>query len=66
MGAAVALIVFAGFARTYYLSHWLTQPARAPEFTPLLAFHAALFTAWILLGAAQPLLAARERSISLL
>lgn len=60
MGVTVAFVVFAGFARTYYLSHWLTQPARAPEFTPLLQVHAALFTAWILLGALQPLLIARK------
>jgi uncharacterized membrane protein YozB (DUF420 family) len=61
MGIAVALLVFAGFARTYYLSHWVSQPARAPEFTPLLQVHAALFTAWILLGAVQPWLIARGR-----
>lgn len=61
MGIAVAFLVFAGFARTYYLSHWLPQPARTPEFTPLLQLHAALFTAWILLGATQPLLIARGK-----
>ena len=61
MGIAVALVVFAGFARTYYLAHWLSQPARTPEFTPLLQAHAALFTLWILLGALQPALIARGK-----
>jgi len=60
-GIAVGLLVFAGFARTYYLSHWVAQPARAPEFTPLLQAHAALFTLWILLGAVQPTLVAAGR-----
>ena len=27
MGAAVAFVVFTGFARTYYLAHWFTPPA---------------------------------------
>lgn len=61
MGLLVALIVFAGFARTYYLSHWWPQPTRAPEFTPLLQLHGAVFTAWILLGAVQPALVASGR-----
>ena len=58
MGAAVALVVFAGFARTYYLSRWLTAPERTPEMTTLLHLHAAAFTLWILLGAVQPALVA--------
>jgi hypothetical protein len=61
MGLAVAFLVFAGFARTYYLSHWVPQPVRVPEFTPLLQVHAALFTLWILLGAVQPALIARGK-----
>ncbi len=59
MGAFVAALVFAGFARTYYLSHWLTAPARAPEMTATLHLHAGVFTAWILLQVVQPLLIAR-------
>ncbi|HEX8257855.1 MAG TPA: hypothetical protein VF589_09480 [Allosphingosinicella sp.] len=61
MGLLIAAIVFAGFARTYYLSHWLTPPARTPEITPLLHLHALVFTGWILLQAAQPALVARGR-----
>lgn len=61
MGAAVAVIVFAGFARSYYLSHWLTPPARTPEITPLLHVHALAFTSWILLQLVQPALIASGR-----
>lgn len=59
MGIAVAVLVFAGFARSYYLSRWLEAPARTPEITPLLHLHAAAFTLWILLQAVQPALVAR-------
>lgn len=61
MGAFVALFVFAGFARTYYLGAWLEAPARAPEMTLLLHLHALAFTFWVLLGVAQPALIARGR-----
>ena len=61
MGAAVAVTVFAGFARSYYLSHWLTPPARTPEITPLLHIHAVVFTLWILLQPVQPALIAWGR-----
>jgi uncharacterized membrane protein YozB (DUF420 family) len=59
IGLFVALVVFAGFARTYYLSRWLSEPARTPEIGPLLHVHAIAFTLWILLQALQPLLVAR-------
>ena len=62
MGAAVAVTVFAGFARSYYLSHWLTPPARTPEITPLLHLHAIVFTLWILLQPVQPALIAAGRA----
>jgi hypothetical protein len=61
MGVGVAALVFAGFARTYYLAQWLPQPERTPEFTPLLQAHALAFTLWILLGAVQPALIAAGR-----
>ncbi|HEV2746564.1 MAG TPA: hypothetical protein VGW34_04610 [Allosphingosinicella sp.] len=61
MGLFVAVLVFAGFARTYYLSHWLEPPARTPDITPLLHLHAIVFTGWTLLQAAQPALIARGR-----
>jgi hypothetical protein len=58
---AVALFVFAGFARTYYLAPWVSQPTRAPPLTLLLHLHALIFTAWILLGVIQPALIATGR-----
>ena len=61
MGLAVAVTVFAGFARSYYLSHWLTPPERTPEITPLLHIHATVFTLWILLQVVQPALIASGR-----
>lgn len=61
MGLFVAVTVFAGFARSYYLAHWLEAPARAPQITPLLHLHALVFTGWILLGVVQPALVASGR-----
>ncbi len=61
MGGAVAILVFAGFARSYYLSQWLTPPARTPEITALLHIHAVAFTLWILLQVVQPALVASGR-----
>ncbi|HKT15295.1 MAG TPA: hypothetical protein VJR87_07800 [Allosphingosinicella sp.] len=61
MGCAVAVTVFAGFARTYYLAHWFAPPPRMPAMTPLLHLHAFCFTLWILLGVAQPALVAKGR-----
>ncbi len=58
----MAVTVFAGFARSYYLSHWLTPPARTPEITPLLHIHATVFTLWILLQVVQPALIASRRA----
>ena len=62
MGLFVALVVFAGFARTYYLAEWLEAPPRKPEITPLLQVHALVFTSWILLQVVQPALIASGRS----
>jgi hypothetical protein len=61
MGLFVAVVTFAGFSRSYYLSHWLTPPERTPELTPLLHVHAIVFTLWILLGVVQPALIAAGR-----
>jgi hypothetical protein len=61
MGTAVAVVVFTGFARTYYLARWFDPPARMPPMTPLLHIHAFFFTLWILLGIVQPALIARGR-----
>lgn len=61
MGLAIALLVFAGYAQSYYLTHWVHPPARAPEMTPWLHVHAISFTVWILLGIVQPALVASDR-----
>jgi hypothetical protein len=63
MGLAVAVLVFAGFARTYFLSHWFSPPARMPHMTALLHVHAIVFTLWILLGVVQPALIAGNRHV---
>ena len=61
MGSVVAVMVFAGFARTYYLARWFAPPPRVPPMTPLLHIHAFVFTLWILLGVVQPALVANGR-----
>ncbi len=60
MGLFVAGLTIAGFSRTYYLSRWFDPPPTAPEMTPLLAAHAAVFTVWIALLVVQPLLIATK------
>jgi hypothetical protein len=58
MGVVVALAVFAGFSRSYYLSHWFETPRGTPEVGLLLHVHGAVFTAWVLLNVVQPALIA--------
>jgi hypothetical protein len=50
-------IVFAGFARTYYLKAFTTSP----QLSSLLHVHGILFTAWIILFLAQTALIAAHR-----
>ena len=45
MSLLIAAIVFAGFARSFYLSHWLDGPA----LSPLRIVHGLVFSAWIVL-----------------
>jgi hypothetical protein len=49
MALAIALTIFAGFARTYYLKDLFGSPA----LSPLVHLHGLLFTCWILLFAVQ-------------
>jgi hypothetical protein len=64
MGLAVALVTFAGFAQSYYLSRWLEPPPNAPRITALLAIHGAAFTAWVVLMVVQPsLIALKNRKL---
>jgi hypothetical protein len=61
VGLAIAFLVFAGYAQSYYLARWVEPPARAPELTWLLHLHALTFTGWILFGVVQPALVASGR-----
>jgi hypothetical protein len=55
MAVLIALVVFVGFARTYFLaSYFHAKPLAAP----IVHVHAAVFTGWILLLLAQTSLAA--------
>lgn len=58
MSAAFILLVFAGFARTYYLRPYFGTPA----LTPLLHLHGIIFTAWVVLLLAQTSLVAAGRT----
>jgi hypothetical protein len=57
MAVLVAAIVFAGFARTYYLKDLFGRPA----LRPLLHLHGFLFTCWFLLLLGQVTLVAAKR-----
>ncbi len=63
MAIAMALAVFVGFARTYYLSSYFgtnTTLSGGP-FSTVVRLHAALFTAWVLLFLVQTSLVATHR-----
>lgn len=57
MALAVAAVVFAGFARTYYLKPYFGTPS----LTPLLHLHGVLFTSWVVLFVVQTTLVAARR-----
>jgi hypothetical protein len=57
MALAIALTIFAGFARTYYLKDVFGSPA----LSPLAHLHGLLFTSWILLFAVQTTLISAGR-----
>jgi len=60
MAVSMALVVFAGFAESFYLSHWL-DPSSEKSTNPVFYFHGLVFTAWTLLLIAQPSLIAMGR-----
>ena len=57
----MAVIVFYGFARTFYLSFWL-EPARQTSSAPIFYVHGLVFTAWMLLLILQPTLIRANRT----
>lgn len=59
----MALAVFVGFSRTYYLSSYFGTHSTVSggAITPLVHLHAALFTAWVLLFIVQTALVAVHR-----
>ena len=59
-GMAITLLILsvAGFARSYYLSHWFGTKT----LTPLLQLHGAVMTLWILLFLTQTSLVATNRT----
>jgi hypothetical protein len=56
--AAIAALVLAGFARTFYLRYWFDTP----PITRLLYLHGALFTTWLALHFTQARLIAARRA----
>jgi hypothetical protein len=59
MAVALALTVLAGFSRTYYFNGYAAQPF---ELSPLLHWHGATYTAWMLLLVTQTTLVATQRT----
>ncbi|MEO6799731.1 MAG: hypothetical protein ABI178_07335 [Rhodanobacter sp.] len=57
----VAALVFAGFARSWFLRPFMEQAPGFPELTPLIAFHGMVFTGWISLNVLQPMLISSGR-----
>ena len=59
MTVALTVVVFAGFAPTYYLNGYIRAPF---PLTPLLHVHAVVFSAWMLLLVTQTSLIAAHRT----
>jgi hypothetical protein len=64
MGFAIAAITFWGFSASFYLSYWMAEPPGTPDWSPLLYVHGGVFTAWMVLMVAQPMLIA-SRNVKL-
>jgi hypothetical protein len=58
MAIAIAITVFAGFSRSYFLKSWYGTP----ELSPLLHLHGLVFTAWVLFFLSQTALVATGRT----
>jgi len=63
MAIVMALTVFIGFARTYFLSAFFgtNSTISGRPFSPLIRIHGALFTSWVVLFIVQTALVARHR-----
>ena len=63
MAVLMALTVFAGFARTFYLRAYIPTPtiSGATVLTPLMYVHGAVFTAWVVLFLVQTALVSSRR-----
>ena len=64
MAISMAIVVFVGFAPTFYLRSLFGAPPTitgATSLTPLAQFHGALFTGWVLLFIIQTALVANHR-----
>src|SRR5215210_7096390 len=57
----LAILTVAGFARSFFLSHWMVQSPNTPEVGRLLITHGIFFSAWIGLLVVQPILIANRR-----
>jgi hypothetical protein len=62
VSVACALIVFLGFAPSYYLAPWFDTPVGTPEISPTLHVHGMVFTLWMVIGVIQPLLIFSRRA----
>src|SRR3954470_23448155 len=58
MAIAMAITVFVGFSRSYFLKGWYGTP----ELSRLLHLHGAVFTTWVLFFVAQTALVASGRT----
>jgi hypothetical protein len=58
MAIAIAITVFVGFARSYFLKTW----SGAPELRPLVHLHGLVFTTWVLFFVLQTTLVASGRT----
>jgi hypothetical protein len=61
MAGAILIVVFAGFAPSFYLRGVMAPRGAMPEMTPLVILHGLLFTSWVLLFAAQVGLVSADR-----
>lgn len=58
MGSVIAAVTFWGFSASFYLSPWMARPPLAPDWTPMLYLHGAVFSGWMVLMVVQPALIA--------